>query len=99
MAWMDLTYVAKTCFTHLNYRAKNSDPFWINFMRDVDDVYSKIVSLFKIIFIIIHYNNFAISYKKNSYERIIRLEIHHLLMYLMKKMKYVFYASMMSMYK
>ena len=60
-----LTYVAKKFFTHLKYRAKKGDPYRMNFMQNVDDVYSKIVSLFKIIFIIIHHNSFAIKYKKN----------------------------------
>ena len=64
-----LKYVEKNMFHSYEISSKKRRSIWMNYMQNVDDVYSKKVSLFKIIFIIIHHNFFAILYKNNSYER------------------------------
>ena len=65
---MDFKTCCKKMFQSFEISSKKGDPFQMNFIQNVDDVYSKMVRLFKIIFIMIHHNFFAKSYKKNSDE-------------------------------
>ena len=51
--WM-LSYITCKCLTHINIRSSGADPFRMSFMRSVDNLFTKIVSIYGVLYVLLY---------------------------------------------